>query len=71
MIPAWYAAVAERIYEDIVDEYERTKEALLQISGYEALLSHSPCFILYLEQAVGLTSLPSYNSSLVINNIDN
>ena len=35
-------AVAERIYEDIIDEYERTKEALLQISGNEALLSHSP-----------------------------
>ncbi|RDW21344.1 phosphoenolpyruvate carboxylase [Oceanobacillus arenosus] len=34
--------VAKRIFGDIVDEYERTKEAVLQISGNEALLSHSP-----------------------------
>ncbi|RDW15370.1 phosphoenolpyruvate carboxylase [Oceanobacillus chungangensis] len=34
--------IAKRIFEDIVDEYERTKEAVLQISGNEALLSHSP-----------------------------
>lgn len=34
-------AVAKRIYEDIVDEYERTKAALLQISGNEELLSHT------------------------------
>lgn len=35
-------AVAKRIFDNIVDEYERTKEALLQITGNEALLSHSP-----------------------------
>ncbi|MDY0406367.1 phosphoenolpyruvate carboxylase [Virgibacillus sp. 179-BFC.A HS] len=35
-------ALAKRIYEDIVDEYERTKEALLQISGNKELLSHKP-----------------------------
>ena len=29
MIPTWYATMAERIYEDIVDEYERIKEGLL------------------------------------------
>lgn len=34
--------LAKRIYEDIADEYERTKEALLQISGNEELLSHTP-----------------------------
>lgn len=34
--------VAKRIFKNIVDEYERTKAALLQISGNEALLSHSP-----------------------------
>ena len=34
--------IAKRIFENIVDEYERTKAALLQISGNEALLSHSP-----------------------------
>ncbi|WP_405099011.1 phosphoenolpyruvate carboxylase [Oceanobacillus sp. FSL H7-0719] len=34
--------IARRIFENIVDEYERTKAALLQISGNEALLSHSP-----------------------------
>lgn len=35
-------AVAKRIYEDIVDEYNRTKTALLKISGNEELLSHTP-----------------------------
>lgn len=34
--------IARRIFENIVDEYERTKAALLQISSNEALLSHSP-----------------------------
>ncbi|WP_152654524.1 phosphoenolpyruvate carboxylase [Oceanobacillus sp. CFH 90083] len=34
--------VAKRISEDIIDEYERTKKALLQISGNEELLSHTP-----------------------------
>ncbi|WP_080873526.1 phosphoenolpyruvate carboxylase [Oceanobacillus timonensis] len=34
--------VAKRIYEDIADEYERTRNALLQISGNEELLSHTP-----------------------------
>ncbi|MEF3330371.1 phosphoenolpyruvate carboxylase [Oceanobacillus sp. M60] len=33
---------AKRIYEDIADEYERTKKALLDISGNEELLSHTP-----------------------------
>lgn len=33
---------AKRIYEDIADEYDRTKRALLQISGNEELLSHTP-----------------------------
>lgn len=33
---------AKRIYEDIADEYERTKMALLDISGNEELLSHTP-----------------------------
>jgi phosphoenolpyruvate carboxylase len=33
--------VAKRIYGDIVDEYERTKKVLLQISNNEELLSHS------------------------------
>ncbi len=33
--------MAERIYRDIQEEYERTKEALLKISGNEALLSHA------------------------------
>src|SRR5699024_3273923 len=32
--------VAKRIFDDIVDEYERTKKALLLISGNDALLSH-------------------------------
>lgn len=36
------ADVAKRIYQDIADEYERTKKALLQISGNEELLSHTP-----------------------------
>lgn len=35
-------ALAKRIYEDILDEYERTKAALLKISGDEELLSHKP-----------------------------
>lgn len=35
-------AIAKRIYDDIVDEYERTKKALLQITGNEELLSHVP-----------------------------
>lgn len=34
-------ALAERIFEDIADEYERTKKALLQISGNDELLSHT------------------------------
>jgi len=34
--------VAKRIFDDIVDEYERTKKALLLISGNDALLSHKP-----------------------------
>src|SRR5690625_1283767 len=34
--------VAKRIFGDIVDEYERTKHALLQITGTEELLSHTP-----------------------------
>lgn len=34
--------IAERIFTDIVEEYERTKEALLQISGNNELLSHIP-----------------------------
>ncbi|WP_019375860.1 phosphoenolpyruvate carboxylase [Virgibacillus halodenitrificans] len=33
--------LANRIYEDIAEEYERTKKALLQISGNEELLSHT------------------------------
>lgn len=43
-----YSALVEdpeagrRISQDIIDEYERTKEALLQISGNEELLSHTP-----------------------------
>ncbi|MDM8100792.1 phosphoenolpyruvate carboxylase [Oceanobacillus oncorhynchi] len=36
------AEAAKRIYEDIADEYERTKKALLDISGNEELLSHTP-----------------------------
>lgn len=34
--------VAERIFNDISDEYERTKQALLAITGYEELLNHIP-----------------------------
>jgi len=34
--------LAKRIYNDILDEYERTKAALLMISGDDELLSHSP-----------------------------
>lgn len=34
--------IAERIFNNILDEYKRTKAALLQITGNEALLSHSP-----------------------------
>lgn len=34
--------LAKRIYEDIAAEYERTKAALLLISGNEELLSHTP-----------------------------
>src|SRR5690625_19878 len=34
--------VAKRIFGDIVDEYERTKHALLLISGNEELLNHTP-----------------------------
>lgn len=33
--------LANRIYEDIAEEYERTKKALLQISGNDELLSHT------------------------------
>src|SRR5699024_7112953 len=35
-------ALAKRIYDNISDEYERTKEALLKISGQDALLGHTP-----------------------------
>src|SRR5699024_9470595 len=34
--------LANRIYDDIVDEYERTKKTLLQITGNDELLSHMP-----------------------------
>lgn len=34
--------VAQRIFENIVDEYERTKQALLQVTGNDSLLSNSP-----------------------------
>ncbi len=34
--------IAERIYGNISDEYYRTREALLKISGNEELLSHTP-----------------------------
>ncbi|MBS4209861.1 phosphoenolpyruvate carboxylase [Bacillus sp. FJAT-50079] len=34
--------IADRIFTDIVGEYNRTKEALLTISGNEELMSHSP-----------------------------
>lgn len=33
-------AIAERIYENIREEYERTKEAVLKISGNDELLAH-------------------------------
>src|SRR5690625_2637565 len=36
------SAIAKRIFGKIVDEYERTKNVLLQISGNEELLSHTP-----------------------------
>src|SRR5699024_9538418 len=32
--------LAKRIYDDVVDEYERTKRTLLQITGNEELLDH-------------------------------
>ncbi len=35
-------AIAERIYKDIAEEYERTREVLLQISGNDELLAHTP-----------------------------
>ncbi|WP_156857624.1 phosphoenolpyruvate carboxylase [Oceanobacillus sp. AG] len=34
--------VAKRIFNNIKDEYKRTRAALLQITGNEVLLSHSP-----------------------------
>jgi len=34
--------LAERIFQDISEEYDRTKKALLQISGNKELLSHTP-----------------------------
>ncbi|MUV37622.1 Phosphoenolpyruvate carboxylase [Lentibacillus sp. JNUCC-1] len=34
--------LAERIFADIADEYERTRKALLAISGNDDLLSHTP-----------------------------
>src|SRR5699024_11329306 len=34
--------LAKRIYDDVVDEYERTKRTLLQITGNEELLDHMP-----------------------------
>jgi len=34
--------LGERIFNNIVDEYERTKEILLKISGDEELLTHQP-----------------------------
>ncbi|MBS4177014.1 phosphoenolpyruvate carboxylase [Lederbergia citrea] len=34
--------IADRIYKDISDEYYRTRAALLQISGNEELLAHTP-----------------------------
>ncbi|CAM3966857.1 phosphoenolpyruvate carboxylase [Lederbergia lenta] len=34
--------IAERIFQDIADEYNRTRTALLQISGNQELLDHSP-----------------------------
>src|SRR5690625_5133658 len=35
-------ALAKRIYEDIEEEYERTKDVLLKSSGNGELLSHNP-----------------------------
>ncbi len=35
-------AVGERIFKDITDEYKRTREILLRISGDEELLDHTP-----------------------------
>lgn len=35
-------AIAERIFGDISEEYERTKEVLLQITGNRELLDHTP-----------------------------
>src|SRR5699024_2516867 len=35
-------AVAKRIFGNIVDEYERSKKALLQVTGNELLLDNSP-----------------------------
>ncbi|MCT8139177.1 phosphoenolpyruvate carboxylase [Anaerobacillus sp. CMMVII] len=34
--------IANRIFQDISDEYNRTKEVLLQITGNQELLDHSP-----------------------------
>lgn len=34
--------VAQRIFKNIVDEYKRTKKALLQVTGNDSLLSNSP-----------------------------
>lgn len=34
--------IAERIFQNISDEYNRTKEVLLQITGNEELLDHTP-----------------------------
>ncbi|KHE73045.1 phosphoenolpyruvate carboxylase, partial [Halobacillus sp. BBL2006] len=34
--------LGERIFNNVVEEYERTKEVLLQISGDEELLDHQP-----------------------------
>jgi phosphoenolpyruvate carboxylase len=34
--------IAERIFNNILDEYERTKKILLQISGDQELLDHTP-----------------------------
>src|SRR5699024_11813365 len=36
------SALAERIYKDIADEYDRIKKALIQISDNEEILSHTP-----------------------------
>ena len=34
--------IAKRIFENIVDEYQRTKEILLKITGDKELLDHTP-----------------------------